>query len=153
MHSCDNNRCVNPSHLTVGTQAENIRDKCLKHRQARGARNAFAKLTDDRVKAIFLDYNSGQSISVIANREGVSRTTIERVLSGVTWTHVAVKKQRTYASFGEGSFSAKMTTANVAAARALYTGNRGETTALARRFGVSKSTMSRILLGKNRRRA
>lgn len=40
-HSCDNRRCCNPSHLWLGTDADNIRDRDAKGRQTtpRGDRN------------------------------------------------------------------------------------------------------------------
>lgn len=35
-HTCDNPRCVNPNHLFLGTQNDNIQDKLKKGRQAKG---------------------------------------------------------------------------------------------------------------------
>jgi len=34
IHSCDNRKCINPEHLSLGTQQENIRDCVGKGRQA-----------------------------------------------------------------------------------------------------------------------
>lgn len=34
MHSCDNRKCLNPDHLSLGTQQDNIRDCVTKGRQA-----------------------------------------------------------------------------------------------------------------------
>ena len=56
MHSCDNPICVNPGHLFVGTQTDNMRDCTAKKRHVSGYgmwasknRNTRAKLTDEQV--------------------------------------------------------------------------------------------------------
>jgi hypothetical protein len=52
LHKCDNRRCVNPSHLFLGTFNDNMRDMTKKGRQAHGEKNGQAKLTIDQVLAI-----------------------------------------------------------------------------------------------------
>lgn len=55
LHSCDNPRCVNPLHLSIGTILDNSRDKVLKGRQGNGGR----KLTFEDVRAIRARYAQG----------------------------------------------------------------------------------------------
>src|SRR4051812_46948926 len=52
LHRCDNPRCVNPNHLFLGSQADNMRDKAEKGRAIgahSGEKHHCAKLTRAQV--------------------------------------------------------------------------------------------------------
>src|ERR1043165_7742132 len=49
LHRCDNPPCVNPSHLFLGTQRNNIDDMVEKGRQTVGQRHPLAHLTPAQV--------------------------------------------------------------------------------------------------------
>lgn len=56
----------------------------------RGTELPQSKLTEEAVRAIRRDwrrYSRTASAQVLANRWGVTRRTIERVLSGESWAH------------------------------------------------------------------
>jgi len=84
-HSCDNPACVNPWHIFLGTNADNLRDRQSKGRQARGSRNSHAKLTEAQTLAIRA--HVGQ-IYDIAQEFSVSKATVRGIKKGRIWRHV-----------------------------------------------------------------
>jgi hypothetical protein len=89
-HSCDNRRCVNPSHLWLGTALENARDMVSKGRARVGEKNN-AKLTESKVREIRSEYQPRiKSLSVLAKKHGVSKRAILLIIQGRKWRHVEV---------------------------------------------------------------
>jgi hypothetical protein len=84
-HRCDNPSCVNPDHLFCGTDADNMADRGIKNRTAKGVKNGKSILNDELVKFI---RNDTRSERTIAAEIGVSRGTVNAVRSGKTWGHV-----------------------------------------------------------------
>ena len=89
LHACDNPPCCNTAHLFLGTKADNNADMYSKGRAALGSRNGHAKLTESNVREIRALLASGLLQREIAERFGVTQTTISPLLRGVTWKHVA----------------------------------------------------------------
>lgn len=85
MHSCDTPRCVALQHLTVGTQLQNHRDCLIKGRHSAqlGEKSRAAKLT--RAQVDLIRQQNTDTLAVVANRFGVSITTIWAIRRGKTW--------------------------------------------------------------------
>lgn len=88
LHKCDNRRCINPDHLFLGTNKENVQDRDSKGRQARGEKNHKSKLTETDVKRIRRLVASGTRQSQLAKEYGVNFSTIFHIIQGKTWRHV-----------------------------------------------------------------
>jgi HNH endonuclease len=90
LHSCDMPAYVNPDHLRVGTQKENMAD-CISRGRFRpggskcGSENQLSKLNDDDVVEI---RSSPLSAIDLAKRYGIDRTNVYAIINGKTWTHV-----------------------------------------------------------------
>ncbi len=111
-HTCDVRHCVNPSHMWLGTPAENSADMARKGRAvpgntsataARGERNAMhngtarrhvgeanraARLTVEQVLAIRDAVAAGESQCSVARRTGVPQPHISRIVLRKIWAHV-----------------------------------------------------------------
>ena len=91
LHKCDNPACVNPGHLKLGTQQENMLDKVSKgrHKSPYGERSGQAKLTADFVRLIRLAYSrTNLSHRQLATIFRVSHRTIGDVINKKIWRHV-----------------------------------------------------------------
>lgn len=110
MHTCDvryapgdltYRRCCNPTHLTLGTRAENQRHMAECGRSASGQRHHFntkpetrtvgtknkmAKLNEEQVRAI--RQITGISNVKISRLYGVTASTIDNIRNGTRWKHV-----------------------------------------------------------------
>lgn len=86
-HRCDVPTCIEPSHLFLGTKADNNKDRARKGRShdARGEGNNAVKLTSDQVIAIRADARGAGPLSRIY---GVSRGHIDRIKRNLRWRHI-----------------------------------------------------------------
>ena len=78
LHSCDNPRCIEPSHLRWGTQTDNLNDRKARHR--------YRKLTQADAQEIKAALAGGETGRALAHRFGVSEGMIGHIKHGRQWT-------------------------------------------------------------------
>jgi hypothetical protein len=90
-HKCDVRACINPDHLFLGTNADNMRDRDEKQRHwsPSGERHyAAGVLSEDDVRAIRASTESGV---VLGHRYGISRKRVSAIRTGKRWKYVKEK--------------------------------------------------------------
>lgn len=92
-HSCDNPKCVRPSHLFAGTNSDNMEDKAAKSRTGgfaalKGERHTQAILSENDVIKIKELLKQGLKQKEIATQFGVKQPLISRINAGKIWKHV-----------------------------------------------------------------
>lgn len=85
LHKCDNKLCVNPNHLFLGTQLDNIRDMDMKGRrvsaQPYGENSGTCKFTDEKIRQIREKYSTGQYlVRELSDEFGVSTSHVSAIV-------------------------------------------------------------------------
>lgn len=90
LHSCDLRNCVNPAHLWIGSQSQNMLDMVSKGRSnhPKGARHRKAKLSEENVLTIRAEHLSGVTCGEISKKYGVTSSAVWQIVNGKTWKSI-----------------------------------------------------------------
>jgi hypothetical protein len=101
MHSCDNRKCCNPNHLSLGTGLDNMRDMINKGRKVspkweegrkaknNGSINGNAKLTESDVLKMRDEYIEGVTTYLyLSKKYKVSEEIARKAIKKISWKHI-----------------------------------------------------------------
>lgn len=89
LHSCDNRKCVKPSHLFLGTQADNMADRLKKGHYPVGEKHPSSKFTESQVREIIRLYRSvGLTAKIVGKMFSTSEAYIWNLVNGYCWKHL-----------------------------------------------------------------
>lgn len=86
-HTCDNRKCINLSHLILGSVAENNKDRAERgrNRDQTGQKNNMAKLKEEQVLDIF---TSTESTKFLKEKYKISSSVITSIKRGESWKNI-----------------------------------------------------------------
>jgi len=84
-HTCDNPACINPKHLILGTQADNVKDRVERNRTSKGTERPNNKLSEKQVKNIRKKLEQGITMNSIARKYNVSLGAISGIKHSRNW--------------------------------------------------------------------
>lgn len=88
LHSCDEPSCVNPRHLRLGTQKENVQDAIKRGRWPMGLNKHNAKLSPEDAAQIKKLRRQGMKYDDLCEKFGVTHGAIQGVLRGASYAYV-----------------------------------------------------------------
>lgn len=92
-HRCDNPGCVNPAHLFLGTQKDNMQDALKKGRTIKmhGEKCGKSKLTEKEVLLIrreYKPYSRNNNLRTLAEKHDTHQANIRDIVKRNTWKHI-----------------------------------------------------------------
>jgi len=93
MHRCDTPACVNPTHLVLGTKADNSRDMLRKGRD--GA--PVPKLSLEQALEVRAMLTRGATKAAVCERFGICRSTVQDIEAGASWSEDEPHQGRLFA--------------------------------------------------------
>lgn len=156
-HTCDNPPCVNPDHLFLGTNDDNVKDKMKKGRHVAagthcgkaaisGENNSQARLTELVIRKIRVTAkHSKTSYKALGKMYGVSFQQISDIVRCKRWKHLPGIPCDKRTVEGENNGHAKLTELQVRKIRVLWKHCGISQAVLARKYGVWGQQISRIV--------
>lgn len=91
-HKCDTTHCVNPDHLFLGTQAENIADMDFKRRRGITSHAPddppHSKLSPNQIPEVRRLCRSGIGQKKIAKMFGITQSAVSNINTGRSWVGI-----------------------------------------------------------------
>lgn len=142
LHTCDNSKCVRPSHLYIGTHSDNMRDRSERERGPSEFSNG--QIEDARQLA-----SDGGNLYEIAEALGIKNTTtLLNAIRGGTFKHVKVGPVKNV-DISKQRKVRKLSDKDIADIQAALKSPRwGIQKELAKRYGVSHVVISMIKNGR-----
>lgn len=146
LHHCDNPSCVNPAHLFLGTQSDNMQDM---YEKGRGEPpEPFGKvLTWPQVRRIRKMYATGEyTQKEIARHLPIDANSVSHIIRNSSWYDPTYTPPLPYAkACGENCAASKLTREDVLDIRDRYENTQITQKSLAIEYGVSRTQIGRIV--------